>query len=88
MVRRTNRPDLSSMLGSIGSVKKIKEVVVEKEDDSGEEDKVKRSYVITDTQLEMLMKLRAKIYRRSMNLSEIVGHAIEMLYKSKFPPKS
>jgi hypothetical protein len=76
------------MLGSIDNVEKVKEVIVEKQNDPEEGDKVKRSYVIMDTQLEMLMKLRAKVYRRSMNLSEIVGHAIEMLYKSKFPPES
>jgi len=89
MVREQNRPNLNKMLGSIGEgqeeveQKKVKEIKRKRKEEIKEEvvvEKSKRSYMLTEKQIEILMTMRAKHFRKN-DLSEIVGMAIEFLYK-------
>ena len=64
-------------------MRKVKEIKRKRKEEIKEEvvvEKSKRSYMLTEKQIEILMTMRAKHFRKN-DLSEIVGMAIEFLYK-------
>jgi hypothetical protein len=70
MVRKAGRANLSSMLESVN------EPVVQ----PVKESRVKRCYMLTDSQLQRLIMLKAKLYR-DKDLSDIIGMAIDSYYE-------
>ena len=81
MVRKTKAGlNLGAMLDevNIGSVEKI-----EKETDDKRIEKIKKCYVLTEREVEMLMMLKTKVYKR-LDLSEIMGMGIKMLHDKEF----
>lgn len=86
VARKQGRPNLAAMLDGIGEEKKeipAPEPEIKKEILPARIAKIKRCYTITDQQLENLITIKAKIYR-GKDMSEIVGMAIDFLYKDLF----
>lgn len=84
MVRKQGRPDLSAMLQGVDPSDKVIEdeklrIEVVKPDLS---EKIKRCYVITGIQLEKLMLLKTKKFRKN-DLSEIVCMAIDSFFEKQ-----
>jgi hypothetical protein len=78
MVRKSGKANLATMLEGIGDHK----IKPETQNDTSKLIKVKRCYAITDLQLEKLMLLKAKVFR-GMDLSDIVGMALDDFYELK-----
>lgn len=89
VARKQGRPDLQAMLNGIETNEKNDQNAEEEvssskqmansEQDTDLSEKIKRCYVITGFQLEKLMLLKTKKYRRN-DLSEIICMAIDSFF--------